>query len=288
MDLHADLRRIEADPDAFPDLSIATLCRRREQFLARHSFVDPFRLVKERENAAALQLLPELLRELDQTVPAERLLKIAQGLFAGNMFDFGSMATIEMYDAGEMAFQDVRGRLPSRPWRIDDFDAFRDRVAAARHRKAVLFVDNAGSDVVLGMIPLARYLLALGLRVVMAANTHPALNDITYDELVPLLEQIAMWDTAIREALADDRLTVVPSGNDLPVIDLSKVSGPLAQAARDADLLILEGMGRALETNYNTQFTVDTLKVAIIKDENVAQHFDAQMYGIVCRFEPCE
>jgi hypothetical protein len=36
---------------------------------------------------------------------------------------------------------------------------------AAPHRKAILFVDNAGADVVLGMIPLARELLKRGTEV---------------------------------------------------------------------------------------------------------------------------
>lgn len=35
----------------------------------------------------------------------------------------------------------------------------------ARYKKALLFVDNAGSDVCLGMIPLARELLKLGCKV---------------------------------------------------------------------------------------------------------------------------
>ncbi len=44
--------------------------------------------------------------------------------------------------------------------------------------------DNAGTDVVLGMVPLARELLRRGTNVVLSANSTPALNDITHPELV--------------------------------------------------------------------------------------------------------
>jgi hypothetical protein len=50
-------------------------------------------------------------------------------------------------------------------------DAFLARMAARRlcpHVKAILFVDNAGADVVLGMIPLARELLKRGTQVAVS------------------------------------------------------------------------------------------------------------------------
>lgn len=58
----------------------------------------------------------------------------------------------------------------------------------------MLFVDNAGADVVLGMLPLARELLCNGAQVVMAANSIPAINDVTADELVALLAEV--WRVA--------------------------------------------------------------------------------------------
>ncbi len=62
--------------------------------------------------------------------------------------------------------------------------------AAATHRdmsppfrRVMVFVDNAGADIVLGMLPFVRELLRLGCEVVMVANTLPAINDITAAEL---------------------------------------------------------------------------------------------------------
>jgi damage-control phosphatase, subfamily II, stand-alone protein len=47
------------------------------------------------------------------------------------------------------------------------------------------------------------------------------------------------------------------------------VSPELAAAAADADLVVLEGMGRAIETNLNAHFTVDSLKLGMIKHPEV-------------------
>lgn len=47
----------------------------------------------------------------------------------------------------------------------DDFDAFKERMDGFRHKRALLFVDNSGADVVLGMLPLARELLRRGTEV---------------------------------------------------------------------------------------------------------------------------
>ena len=58
------------------------------------------RLDKEREHAAALQVLPDLLQELDQMPPQARLTSLVEGILAGNIFDWGSKATVELYHNG--------------------------------------------------------------------------------------------------------------------------------------------------------------------------------------------
>ena len=80
-------------------------------------------------------------------------------------------------------------------------------------------------------------------------------------------------------------LMVVENGCGSPCIDLRQVSSELAAAAKDADLvrccfvnckekwyknvmyanamqIILEGMGRAIHTNFNAKFKCDVLKVS--------------------------
>jgi hypothetical protein len=74
-----------------------------------------------------------------------------------------AQATVELYQSGTILeiYRRTVDKLV-RPWRVDDFDALHARFfgAAARpHRRAVIFVDNAGADFVLGILPLARFLL---------------------------------------------------------------------------------------------------------------------------------
>ena len=42
-------------------------------------------------------------------------------------------------------------------------------------------------------------------------------------------------------------------------------------AAGDADLIILEGMGRGIETNLHARFRVDALKLGMIKHKEVGE-----------------
>lgn len=88
------------------------------------------RLDKERENAVALQVLPDLLTELDVLSPRERLLALVQGILAANIFDWGARACVALYTNGTILdiYRDARRKLSRRPWRVDQFDAFCERV----------------------------------------------------------------------------------------------------------------------------------------------------------------
>lgn len=109
-------------------------------------------------------------------------------MFAGNLFDLGAAATTKLHESGEATFDKALAGLRPRPWIIDDVDAIKKKVCNEPYRKAIIFVDNAGSDIVLGVIPFTRVLLQRGTQVVLAANSEPTLNDITYEELVDLLK----------------------------------------------------------------------------------------------------
>ncbi len=61
-------------------------------------------------------------------------------------------------------------------------------------------MDNAGADIVLGMLPLARELLRMGSEVVLAANTQPAINDITAAELRAVVAAAVRDDPILRAA----------------------------------------------------------------------------------------
>ncbi len=68
------------------------------------------------------------------------------------------------------------------------------------YRRVMMFVDNAGADIVLGQLPIARELLRSGTDVVMVANRLPAINDITANELEKLLDQAAEKCDVIAQA----------------------------------------------------------------------------------------
>jgi len=285
----AYLDDITQDPQRYGRLDILTICAYREGVLRRFGFDDPYRLAKRTENDVAMKLLESVLKELDALSEADRVVRLIEGVFAGNIFDLGVKATLDLYKSGSLDFHATRRRLKPRPWLIDDLDRWVDRVMdGPAHRCAVLFVDNAGCDIVLGMIPFARWLLGRGTGVVMTANTSPSLNDITHAELTQLIEKIATWDDTIGDALADGRLELVPSGNATPLIDLSRCSPALVEAVvrQEVDLVVLEGMGRALESNFDVPFVCDVMKIAMIKDEGVAEVFNGEVYDLVFRFDP--
>ena len=54
----------------------------------------------------------------------------------------------------------------------------------------------------------------------------------------------------------------------------SQVSPKLNDIAKDADFIVLEGMGRGIETNLWGQFKVAALKVGLIKHREVAMELE--------------
>jgi type II pantothenate kinase len=65
-------------------------------------------------------------------------------------------------------------------------------------------------------------------------------------------------DLALKRAQRDTiepRLYISSSGHGSPCLDLRRVTGELADAAAGTDLVIIEGMGRAIHTNLTCTFT---------------------------------
>lgn len=283
----ADLARIRKETEFGKRLMTIDLTRFRNYWLRKYNWLDPYWQIKARENAIAADLYPRVVQWIDATAAECRWELLFRGVFAGNMFDLGSPKTIEMYERGEINFQTIIERVPPRPWFIDGADALIERFGPpARYRQALIFVDNAGSDIVLGVLPLAREMARAGMRVVLAANDGPALNDITAVELAPLLARLAERDHVLADLLKADRLTSIGSGGDTPLIDLGNVSVECNSEAARSDLVVLEGMGRGVESNWDQQFTCDVCRLAMLKDESVVRHHKAKLFDAVCRFDP--
>lgn len=284
------LDTVDREPSRFGRLDVLSICLHREEALRAAEIADPYRLLKQTENQRAIALLPALLGELDQANDADRDRLLIEGVFAGNIFDMGAEHTQKMFEgtAEDSApdFSAVRSKLKPRPWRHDALDRWSSRLRDKPYQAAVLFIDNAGPDVVLGMIPFARDLIRRGTTVILTANTEPSLNDVTHEELMGLIQQVADIDPLTRNALQNKQLRLIESGNGAPLIDLSRVSPQLAEVCQKLpiDLVVLEGMGRSMESNPDTKMTCDVLRLAMVKDLGVAESFGAELFDLVMRY----
>jgi hypothetical protein len=70
-------------------------------------------------------------------------------------------------EAGQLNFKKSFQDLLPRPWAIDHFDDLKQAwlSGSPAYNKAVVFVDNSGADIILGVIPLAREMIRHGTRV---------------------------------------------------------------------------------------------------------------------------
>jgi|TARA_B100001142_G_scaffold323345_1_gene373213 bifunctional damage-control phosphatase, subfamily II, fusion protein len=301
------LDRLREEPSAYGRIGLSGLFELREECLRAYGFRDAYFQVKKQENAAALAVLPDLFSELDGMLDEERLLVLIEGVLAGNIFDWGSQSCVDLYNKGTVLEIYRRARASvARPWAVDCFDKFRavffgNGIRVCQYNKALLFCDNSGADIVLGMLPFARELLKRGTDVCLVANSLPAINDVTAQELREVVHLAAENCKTLTLALSahlrssdnaslvkpSGILTVCANGSGSPCLDFRRVSLELCKAAEGADLIVLEGMGRAIHTNFNAIFHCDTLKLAMIKNSRLAEKlFGGKVYDCVCKFEP--
>jgi type II pantothenate kinase len=282
------LHAIREKPDLLGHLDLITLDLMRQEKLNKHGIPDPFESMKARENTAMLKLYPQIIAELDaHRDPHEALLLATEGIFAGNIYDLGAGATAKMFADKSPDFISIRDDLGGkRPWLVDHFDAMATRILKGPlHKQCIFFTDNAGSDFVLGVLPFCRLLAKRGTRVLIAANDQPALNDMTYNELAAFLPRTQAIDPVLDQLVKSNRLAPLNSGGTAPLIDLRTVSQAVNDAAKDTDLVILEGMGRALESNFEARFKVDAIKLCMIKEEIIAQRHGGKNFDTICRFD---
>ncbi|KAH6563329.1 hypothetical protein BASA60_010736 [Batrachochytrium salamandrivorans] len=244
------------------------------------------KLLRKEPNAYGELTVRSLLNlpKLDLLVGDELLDTLLENALAGNMYDWGSTAIQEMLKRGELDFSTAKAKV-GRPLKFNNFGDFKLKLHGGHvYKKAVIFVDNSGADIVFGIIPFARYLLSIGTDIVLGANTHPAVNDITASELCTIVTRITKFDSIINDAWTKGRLQVIGTGSSSPCIDLGRISRDLATASGDVDLVIVEGMGRAIHTNFHAKFSVDSLKIAVFKNPQIAKELGADMYDGMCMY----
>ncbi|OCT72616.1 hypothetical protein XELAEV_18035597mg [Xenopus laevis] len=174
----------------------------------------------------------------------------------------------------EFGFEEAKEKLQARPWLVDTYDNWIERLRGPPHKCALIFVDNSE-------------LLARGTEVILACNSGPALNDVTYNESLIVTECIAAMDTTIQSALQDERLILVQTGSSSPCLDLSRLDKGLTMLVkeRNTDLVIIEGMGRAIHTNYYASFQCESLKLAVIKNSWLAERLRGKIFSVVFKYE---
>ncbi|KAJ1969411.1 hypothetical protein IWQ62_000645 [Dispira parvispora] len=284
------LGRLRQQPMAYGPITVRHLLALREQCLQEVGFRDIFAPIKEQETAAALQSLPHVLAEIDKLPDEEsRLDALISNILAGNMFDWGSNAIVEMMEKGILDFDSAKGKVQSHPL-YDNRKAFIRKLlthspAQPCYHRAVIFSDNSGADIYLGIIPFALHLLRLNIEVIIACNSFPAVNDITDYELHESLSTLGSLVPDLARFIRKGRLQVFGNGNATPCLDLSRLNEDLVEVCQKVDLVILEGMGRAIHTNFRARFTCDSLKLAVFKNDVTAQTLGAEMYDGICVYE---
>jgi hypothetical protein len=157
-----------------------------------------------------------------------------------------------------------------------------------------IFVDNSGFDIVLGVLPLVtEFLKNKETTVILCANSKPAINDTTYAELAIIIRKASSLNSTLHNAFYQThRLLVMETGSGSPCLDFNRVNVELAETCLKykVDLIILEGMGRAVHTNYYAKFKCDCLKIAVIKNSWLANRFnlvvnDCNKFPILFKYE---
>ncbi|CAH8601240.1 unnamed protein product [Dicrocoelium dendriticum] len=289
------LHELGQNPSSSGVLNVRSLLSAQQHFLREFGFADPYCMQKKLENRSALLAFPARLQYLTGLSWEDRQQALILALLAGNLFDWGASEMVKFFTEaptdkfGIPCPDSTLSKLPSRPWLMDNYDEWIEAIRPGKrpYRCALIFCDNSGPDVILGVLPLALEFISAGTKVILAANSGPAINDVTLPELEILLRLIASYESSVAEALSSGQLLLAENGQFSPCLDLRLTASTLVQLIKreQVDLIIIEGMGRAVHTNLYARFRVDCLKAAVIKNAWLARRLGGDLYSVVFKFE---
>nr|XP_032619761.1 4'-phosphopantetheine phosphatase isoform X4 [Chelonoidis abingdonii] len=158
------LQTLRQQPFAYGTLTVRSLLDTREHCLNEFSFPDPYSKVKQKENGIALKCFPSVIESLDSLGWEERQFALVKGLLAGNVFDWGAKAVSEVLESEpQFGFEEAKEKLQERPWLEDSYSEWIQRLKEGPpHKCALIFADNSGIDIILGVFPFVRELLSRG------------------------------------------------------------------------------------------------------------------------------
>ena len=181
---------------------------------------DPYLEAKRRSNRLALDLYPQLKRQIESSPdPWETGLRLA---IAGNIIDLGFKSEVKRSDVARSIEQSLAQPLPG-----EAVAGLRRAVAGAG---SILYIgDNAG-EVVFDRLFIEQMPLD---RITFAVRGRPIINDATLEDA--------------RAAGLTELVEVIDDGSDAPGTLLEECSPAFAQQYKQADLIIAKGQG-----NYET------------------------------------
>ncbi|KAM4703444.1 4'-phosphopantetheine phosphatase isoform 2-T2 [Rhinophrynus dorsalis] len=157
------LQTLRHQPFAYGSLTVRSLLDTREHCLNEFNFPDPYSKVKQKENDIALKYFQRVIKSLDALGWEEKQFALVKGLLAGNVFDWGAKAVTEVLESdSEFGFEEAKKKLQARPWLVDSYTKWIERLKGPPHKCALIFVDNSGIDIILGVFPFVRELLSRG------------------------------------------------------------------------------------------------------------------------------
>ncbi len=176
---------------------------------------DPYRQEKERHNQLALQLLPGLRKQVDES--DDPLITAVRLAIAGNIIDLGAKSGLDEADVRHSLQHAAEVKLAG------DIEKFKTALAKAN---AILYLaDNAGEIVIDTLL-----IEQIGPeRVTVAVRGMPVINDATR--------------TDAETAGLDQITTVIENGSDAPGTLIENCSDAFQRSFYDADVVISKGQG---------------------------------------------
>lgn len=179
---------------------------------------DPYRELKNKSNAQALEMLPSLRKELQGT--EEPLLTAALFAIAGNIIDYGAMSNPDI----DKALLHSRVCVPV----VDHSTAFLERIYGLEKGASILYLaDNCGEIVYDAL--LIEGLHNYGFDITVAVKDGPIIND-------------ALVEDAYTAGL-DKYANVISNGTRCPGTVLDLCSSEFLELFETADLVISKGQG---------------------------------------------
>ena len=212
---------------------------------------DPYRQMKAESTAEALNLYPELKKEVDRS--NSRLLTAMRIAIAGNVIDFGAKADFDI----EKAIQDVL----EKDFAIFDYE---ECEKCLKDSDEVLYIgDNAGEAV------FDRILIEeIDRPVTFAVRGGPIINDVTSEDAI--------------QAGLDKVATIVSSGTDAPGAILHSCNSEFREIFHKATCIISKGQGNyeALSDQARPVFFLLLVKCRVIAKHLGVSVGDTVLKGI--------